>query len=68
MSLTSHWENGGAGAIGLSCSGISDLVDSGTESSFKTLYEDELPLCGRKYEAYCSNYFMALTILLADQS
>ncbi|MDA9251901.1 formate--tetrahydrofolate ligase [Gammaproteobacteria bacterium] len=40
--ISSHWENGGAGASDLAAH-ISDLVDS-TESSFKTLYEDDMSL------------------------
>ena len=40
--ISSHWENGGAGASDLAAH-ISDLVDS-TESSFKTLYEDDISL------------------------
>ena len=40
--ISSHWENGGAGASELAAH-ISDLVDS-TESSFKTLYEDDMSL------------------------
>ncbi len=40
--ISSHWENGGAGASDLAAH-ISDLVDS-TESSFKTLYEDNMSL------------------------
>ena len=40
--ISSHWENGGAGASDLAAH-ISDLVDS-TESSFKALYEDEMSL------------------------
>ena len=40
--ISSHWENGGSGAADLAAH-ISDLVDS-TESSFKTLYEDDMSL------------------------
>ena len=40
--ISSHWKNGGAGASDLAAH-ISDLVDS-TESSFKTLYEDDMSL------------------------
>ena len=40
--ISSHWENGGAGASDIAAH-ISDLVDS-TESSFKTLYEDDMSL------------------------
>jgi formate--tetrahydrofolate ligase len=40
--VSSHWENGGAGASDLAAH-VSDLVDS-TESSFKTLYEDDMSL------------------------
>ena len=40
--ISSHWENGGAGASDLAAH-ISDLVDS-TKSSFKTLYEDDMSL------------------------
>ena len=40
--ISSHWQNGGAGASDLAAH-ISDLVDS-TESSFKTLYEDDMSL------------------------
>ena len=40
--ISSHWENGGAGASDLAAH-ISDLVDS-TESSFKTLYKDDMSL------------------------
>jgi formate--tetrahydrofolate ligase len=40
--ISSHWENGGAGASELAAH-ISDLVDS-TKSSFKTLYEDDMSL------------------------
>jgi len=40
--ISSHWENGGAGASDLAAH-ISDLVDS-TESSFKTLYQDDMSL------------------------
>ena len=40
--ISSHWENGGAGASDLAAH-ISDLVDS-TESSFKPLYEDDMSL------------------------
>jgi len=43
--ISSHWENGGAGASDLAAY-ISDLVDS-TESSFKTLYEDDMSLWGK---------------------
>jgi formate--tetrahydrofolate ligase len=40
--ISSHWENGGAGASELAAH-ISDLVDS-TKSSFKTLYKDDMSL------------------------
>ena len=40
--ISSHWENGGKGAADLA-SHVSELVDS-NESSFKTLYDDEMPL------------------------
>ena len=40
--ISSHWENGGAGASELAAH-ISDLVDS-TKSSFKTLYKDDTSL------------------------
>ena len=40
--ISSHWENGGAGASELAAY-ISDLVDS-TKSSFKTLYKDDMSL------------------------
>ena len=40
--ISSHWENGGAGASDLATH-VADLVDS-TESSFKTLYEDDMSL------------------------
>jgi formate--tetrahydrofolate ligase len=40
--ISSHWENGGKGAADLA-SHVADLVDS-NESSFKTLYDDEMSL------------------------
>jgi len=40
--ISSHWENGGAGASDLATH-IADLVDS-SESSFRTLYDDEMSL------------------------
>ncbi len=40
--ISSHWENGGKGAADLA-SHVAELVDS-NESSFKTLYDDEMPL------------------------
>ena len=40
--ISSHWENGGMGAADLA-SHVADLVDS-NESSFKTLYDNEMPL------------------------
>jgi formate--tetrahydrofolate ligase len=40
--ISSHWENGGKGASDLA-SHVAELVD-GNESSFKTLYDDEMPL------------------------
>ncbi|MDC3376337.1 formate--tetrahydrofolate ligase [Gammaproteobacteria bacterium] len=40
--ISSHWENGGRGAADLA-SHVADLVDS-NESSFKTLYDDEMLL------------------------
>ena len=40
--ISSHWENGGAGASDLATH-VADLVDS-SESSFRTLYDDELSL------------------------
>ena len=51
--ISSHWENGGAGASELAAH-ISDLVDS-TKSSFKTLYKDDIVSVG-KDKTYCSNY------------
>jgi len=42
VSVTSHWEHGGEGAIDLA-EKVVKLADSGT-SQFKTLYDDELPL------------------------
>jgi formate--tetrahydrofolate ligase len=40
--ISSHWENGGAGASDLATH-VADLVDS-SESSFRTLYDDEMSL------------------------
>jgi formate--tetrahydrofolate ligase len=40
--ISSHWENGGKGAADLA-SHVAELVD-GNESSFKTLYGNEMPL------------------------
>ena len=40
--ISSHWENGGKGAADLA-SHVAELVD-GNESSFKTLYDNEMPL------------------------
>ena len=40
--ISSHWENGGKGAADLA-SHVAELVD-GNESSFKTLYDDEMSL------------------------
>jgi len=40
--ISSHWKNGGAGASGLATH-VADLVDS-SESSFRTLYDDEMSL------------------------
>ena len=40
--ISSHWENGGKGAADLA-SHVAGLVD-GNESSFKTLYDNEMPL------------------------
>ena len=40
--ISSHWEHGGKGASDLA-SHVTELVD-GNESSFKTLYDDEMPL------------------------
>ena len=40
--ISSHWENGGKGAADLA-SHVADLIDS-NESSFKTLYDDEMSL------------------------
>jgi formate--tetrahydrofolate ligase len=40
--ISSHWENGGAGASDLATY-VADLVDS-SESSFRTLYDDEMSL------------------------
>jgi formate--tetrahydrofolate ligase len=42
VSVTSHWEHGGDGAIDLA-EKVVKLADSGT-AQFKTLYDDELPL------------------------
>jgi len=42
VSVTSHWEHGGDGAIDLA-EKVAKLADSGA-SQFKTLYDDELPL------------------------
>jgi formate--tetrahydrofolate ligase len=40
--ISSHWENGGAGASDLATH-VADLVDS-SESSFRTLYDDDMSL------------------------
>jgi formate--tetrahydrofolate ligase len=40
--ISSHWENGGRGAADLAAH-VTELVDN-NESSFKTLYDDEMPL------------------------
>jgi formate--tetrahydrofolate ligase len=58
--ISSHWENGGAGASELAAH-ISDLVDS-TKSSFKTLYK-MICLCGKRQNILLK-LSMVLTILL----
>jgi formate--tetrahydrofolate ligase len=45
VSVTSHWENGGDGAIDLA-EKVARLADSGA-AQFKTLYDDEMPLMGK---------------------
>ena len=45
VSVTSHWENGGDGAIDLAKK-VARLADSGA-AQFKTLYDDEMPLMGK---------------------
>ena len=41
--ISSHWSNGGKGAADLATH-VAELVDSNNNLSFKTLYDDEMPL------------------------
>jgi formate--tetrahydrofolate ligase len=61
--ISSHWENGGAGASDLAAH-ISDLVDS-TESSFKTLYEDDMSLWEKT--RYIARAIYGADDIIADQ-
>ncbi len=64
VSVTSHWENGGDGAVDLA-EKVVKLADSGA-SQFKTLYDDEIPLLG-KVEMIAKTLYHADEVL-ADQS
>jgi len=52
--ISSHWENGGKGAADLA-SHVAELVD-GNESSFKTLYDDEMSLWAKTKHIATSIY------------
>jgi formate--tetrahydrofolate ligase len=56
VSVTSHWEHGGDGAIDLA-EKVAKLADSGA-SQFKTLYDDELPLL-EKVETIAKTLYQA---------
>ena len=64
VSVTSHWENGGDGAVDLA-EKVVKLADSGA-SQFKTLYDDEIPLLG-KVEMIAKTLYHADEVL-ADQA
>ncbi len=64
VSVTSHWEHGGDGALDLA-EKVVKLADSGT-SQFKTLYDDVMPLLG-KVETIAKTLYHANEVL-ADQS
>ena len=64
VSVTSHWENGGDGAVDLA-EKVVKLADSGP-SQFKTLYDDEIPLLG-KVEMIAKTLYHADEVL-ADQA
>jgi len=64
VSVTSHWEHGGDGALDLA-EKVVKLADSGT-SQFKTLYDDVMPLLG-KVETIAKTLYHADEVL-ADQS
>jgi len=63
VSVTSHWEHGGDGAIDLA-EKVAKLADSGT-SQFKTLYDDDLSLFA-KVETIAKTIYQA-TEVQADQ-
>ena len=56
VSVTSHWEHGGDGALDLA-EKVAKLADSGA-SQFKTLYDDELPLL-EKVETIAKTLYQA---------
>jgi formate--tetrahydrofolate ligase len=64
VSVTSHWEHGGDGAIDLA-EKVVKLADSGA-SQFKTLYDDEMPLL-EKVETVAKNLYHADEVL-ADKT
>jgi formate--tetrahydrofolate ligase len=63
VSVTSHWEDGGDGAIDLA-EKVAKLADSGA-SQFKTLYDDDLPLFA-KVETVAKTLYQANEVQ-ADQ-
>ncbi|HIE78086.1 MAG TPA: formate--tetrahydrofolate ligase [Candidatus Thioglobus sp.] len=63
VSVTSHWEHGGDGALDLA-EKVAKLADSGT-SQFKTLYDDDLSLFA-KVETIAKTIYQA-TEVQADQ-
>jgi len=64
VSVTSHWEHGGDGAIDLA-EKVAKLADSGA-AQFKTLYDDELPLF-QKIETIAKNLYCADEVM-ADKA
>lgn len=64
VSVSSHWENGGEGAIDLAKK-VVDIVESGS-SQFKTLYDDEIPLL-EKIETISKTIYHADEVL-ADKA
>ena len=64
VSVTSHWEHGGDGAIDLA-EKVVKLADSGA-SQFKTLYDDEMPLF-EKVETIAKTLYHADEVL-ADKA
>jgi len=64
VSVTSHWENGGEGAVDLATK-VANLADSGA-SQFKTLYDDELPIL-EKVESIAKMLYQADEVM-ADKA